>query len=294
MISSPFCERGTMGAYRLLVIDVDGTLLDGQSSLRPRTREAIRRAAAAGVVVTLATGRRLRTARPIAAEVGVAVPLIVHNGALIYDTARGAILYERHLPLAVARGVVEIIVAAGFQPLAYENAFRGERLFVGPAEYDGPHTALYLRNAQDQVERRPHHLLLRAEDGDPVRLAVMDEAGRVQGLAEQLASAPGCRILVNTTALMTRHGGLVLEVLEAACSKGAAVAHLAGYFGIPLQHVIAIGDHYNDQEMLRAVGLGVAVANAPADVREDADYVAPSNEDDGVAHVIERFVLGER
>lgn len=282
-----------MAAYRLLVIDIDGTLLDGRSTLGPRTREALRRAVAGGAIVTLATGRRTHSARSIITELGVGVPVILHNGALIYDTARDEVLYDHHLPLPVAREVVELIVAGGFQPVAYENAFRGERLFAGPPEHDSPLTALYLQNAGDVVVRRPYDVLLGDDDGDPLRLAVMDDAERVQELAARLESIPGCRALVNTTALMTKHGGLVLEVLEADCSKGRALEHLARHFDVPLRQVLAIGDHYNDIEMLRAAGLGVAVANAPAEVLACADYVAPSNEEDGVAHVVERFILRE-
>lgn len=282
-----------MGSYRLLIIDVDGTLLDGRATLSPRTRQALRRAAASGAIVTLATGRRTRSARPIIADLGVDVPVILHNGALIYDTARDLVLYHHPLPLAVARQVVDLLVASGFQPVAYENALRGERLFTGPAEYDNRLTALYLENAGDALVRRPYQTLLSKDDGDPLRLAVMDEVGRVHDLAARLASVAGCRVLVNTTALMAKHHGLVLEVLEADCSKGRAMEHLARYFDVPLAQVIAIGDHYNDVEMLRTAGLGVAVANAPVEVLACADYVAPSNEEDGVAHVIERFVLRE-
>jgi Cof subfamily protein (haloacid dehalogenase superfamily) len=282
-----------MVAYRLLVIDIDGTLLDGRSTLTPRTREAIRRAVGSGAIVTLATGRRTRSARPIIDDLGVTVPVILHNGAIVYDSARDVVLWDRHLPLAVAWCALDTIIASGFQPVVYENAFRGERLFAGPEEYDSPLTALYLRNAGELVERRPHAQLLRDEDGDPVRLAVMDDAARIRDLATRLASAAGCRTVVNTTPTMTRHGGLVLEVLAVDCSKGSAMAFLARHFDVPLAQVLAIGDHNNDVEMLQMAGLGVAVGNAEPAVLACADYVAPSNDDEGVAHVIERFVLGE-
>src|SRR5579883_3276853 len=129
--------------YRLLALDVDGTLLDSRGVLRPRVRAAVRRAAAAGCLVALATGRRFSSAVEVAQQLGLDTPLILHNGAIVRQASTGVVLAETPLPLATARPVAREIVAAGSQVLAFLAGQR-EAVLAGPPELDGELAARYL------------------------------------------------------------------------------------------------------------------------------------------------------
>jgi Cof subfamily protein (haloacid dehalogenase superfamily) len=274
-------------AYRMLVADVDGTLMARNGHVAPRVREAVRVALAAGTLVVLATGRWFRSAQPIARELGLDLPIILHNGALVKDLVTGEVLDHCHLPRAMAEEAIGLIGAYGLQPMVYENAFEGERLLAGPAELDSPFTARYLATKTDHLRRVPlDQLRLTA---DPIQLAVADTAERADPLIADLARGPWQTVTSMTLAVPEAR---FVEVLSPGCSKAQAMARLAASHGVSLAEVVAVGDNYNDLDMLEAAGLGVAMGNAPEGVRARADVVVPPVEDDGLAVAIERYVLG--
>lgn len=270
---------------RLLVLDIDGTLLDPAGQLTPPTVTAVRAAVAAGCVVTLATGRRFRTAKPIADALGLELPILVQNGALIKDSLTGEVLYHRHLDRAAAAVAVEYLWRAGAQPIVYENAFAGERVSTGPAERDNPVSAAYFARNRDYVRSATLEELLPAEP--PLEVAAVDDAGRLRALALGLAH-PDFRLITTT---YTSSAGF-LEVLAAGCSKAAALHDLACRLDVPIAQTMAVGDNLNDLELLAAAGLGVAMGNARPEVQAVARHVTASNAEDGVAAAIARFVLG--
>jgi Cof subfamily protein (haloacid dehalogenase superfamily) len=273
-------------AYRLLVSDVDGTLLDPNSEVTPRVREALRAAAEAGCAVTLATGRSLALARPVAAALGLEVPLILHSGAVIREARSGAVLYDCHLPLEPARAAVAAAIARGLQPLVFENAHRGERVLTGPAEFDNSATRRYLRNKLERCHRLPYREL--PGEHDPLCVTVLGNQDNLRSFRAELETIPGCRGALAVLPAVRSH---LLDILGRGCSKAAALSALASRLGISLAEVIAVGDHANDLEMIRAAGVGVAMGNAPEEVRAVADWVAPPNTEDGLAAVVERFIL---
>jgi len=271
---------------RLLVLDIDGTLLDPSGQLTVPTVAAVRAAVAAGCVVTLATGRRFRTARPIADALGLELPILVQNGALIKDSVTGEVLYHRHLSCAAAAVAIAYLWHAGLQPIVYENAFTGERVFTGPVERDGLVNGTYFA-------RQPDHYL-RSTNLDaliptvaPLEVAAVDDAACVSSVAPGLAH-PDLR-LINTT---YSNGAGFLEVLDAGCSKAVALYELARRLDVPIAQTMAIGDNLNDLELLAAAGIGVAMGNARPEVQAVARYVTSSNAEDGVAAAIARHVLG--
>ncbi|MCL4544364.1 MAG: Cof-type HAD-IIB family hydrolase [Chloroflexi bacterium] len=270
---------------RLLVLDVDGTLLDPNDRITPATQAAVHAAASAGCVVTLATGRRFRAAQPIARTLGLTLPILVQNGALIKHSKSGEVLYHRHLPLVGAHTAITTLWKAGFQPIIFENAFTGERIYSGPSAYDNEVTAPYLLRYQDLLIRRATLEELLPEAA-PLEVSVIDSVERMERLPDQLAIA-GLRTLFT----VLRNGNAFLEVLAENCSKATALSALAAHFDVPIEQTMAVGDNLNDLELLRCAGIGVAMGNAPASVREAARFVTLSNDADGVAHAIEQFVL---
>jgi Cof subfamily protein (haloacid dehalogenase superfamily) len=237
-------------------------------------------------LVTLATGRGPALARPIAPQLGIAAPVILHSGALVQELIGGAILHHTHLPRAAARAAVAVVLAHGLQPLVYENVFRGASILLGPENRDNAATRRYLANKAERCRRLAPAQL--PGETDPLCVSVLGEAAELESLRRDLASAGGCHAAL---AALPALGAHLLDILAEGCSKASALAYLAAARGIPMAEVIAVGDHANDLEMIRAAGLGVAMGNAPPEVRAAAGWVAPSNEEDGLAVVVERFLL---
>lgn len=271
----------------MLVADVDGTLMARNGHVSPRVREAVRAALAEGTLVALATGRWYRSAQPIARELGLDLPIILHNGALVKDLVTGEVLDHCHLPRAMAEQAIGIIRAHGLQPMVYENAFGGELLLTGPAELDSPFTARYLATKTEHLRRVPLADLALADD--PIQLAVADTADRADPLIAELARGPWQTV---TSMTLAAPEARFVEVLSPGCSKARAAARLAAAHGVAMSEVVAVGDNYNDLDLIEAAGLGVAMGNAPEGVRAWADAVVPTVDEDGLAVAIERYLLG--
>jgi Cof subfamily protein (haloacid dehalogenase superfamily) len=272
---------------RLLVLDIDGTLLNPSGQLTEPTIAAVRASVAAGCIVTLATGRRFRTAKPIADALGLELPILVQNGALIKDSLTGEVLYHRHLACVGATLAVEYLWNAGEQPIVYENAFLGEGVYTGPVERDGPINGPYFARNGDY--RRCPTLRELLPSQSPLEVSAVNDAARLTAIAPGLVH-PGFRIITTTYT----SGAGFLEVLDAQCSKAEALHELARRFDVPMAQTMAIGDNLNDLELLAAAGVGVAMGNARPEVQAIARYVTASNAEDGVAQAITRHVTGPR
>ncbi len=269
---------------RLLALDLDGTLVGPDLILRPRTRAAIEAAVRKGVHVALATGRMATSAQPFATELGIHDPIIAYQGALVREMAPpgrrfGRLLVHRPLPAAVARETIRWSREHGFAP----HINHLER-FVIPA--DDPRTDDYssFLGARAEIvpdlERWIRHpvskVLAVGEPGRPMQLLEAARADFV-GRAEVTVSHPE-----------------FLEFLAPGVSKGQAVRWLARRLGIPLDQALAMGDQYNDLEMIAATGHGAAMPSAPAGVQAVARYLAPPLEEEGAAQIIEGLVLAGR
>jgi len=262
--------------YRLVALDLDGTLLGPNLEVHPRDREAIAAAQAAGVHVTLATGRAFPPTREFARDLGIATPLICHQGGLIQDPQTGEVLFEAAIPEDL---YVEAVALAEAQGLDF-SAYAGNEIFLRelrhPPEFYERWFALPRRLVRDlrKLPHPPNKFLITAEP---------EEADRIE--AEWKAHFDGRLQIV-------RSHPLFVEGTPLGVSKGDALARLARHLGVPREAVIAVGDNDNDRSMIRWAGLGAAVATAPEDLKAEADVVAPPQSEGGVAWVMERFVLG--
>ncbi|HHY92043.1 MAG TPA: HAD family phosphatase, partial [Firmicutes bacterium] len=225
----------------------------------------------------LATGRLLADTLPYAQRLGITAPLILHHGALLV-TADRVVLVHQPIPGKAAQGLVAIARELNLSCQAYaggelvvEKITPWTRIYLGYSKVKPvvvPDLAAYVAGGISQFDFL----------GEPEELA----AAHAQ-VAERLAGA------VRTT---SSHPNL-LEVLASGVSKGRALARLAEHLGIPLAATVAVGDGFNDLEMLQAAGLGVAMANAPAAVRAQADYVTAGNNENGVARLITKLLAGK-
>jgi Cof subfamily protein (haloacid dehalogenase superfamily) len=264
------------GGYRLLVLDLDGTVRSRVRGIPPGVRAAVAAAQAGGVRVCVATGRMWRSAEPWVRALGADPPTILYNGGQVLDFAAGRTLYERRLARHAARAALTLVRRdVDVQP----HLYLADRVYV---ERRHPLTDAYaaddgltyevVPSLDDLLEDDPHKILI---IGAPERIDALGGAVRVAGLpVHAVQSEP-----------------VYLEILPPGVSKGAALHAMLDEIGIAPAETIAIGDNWNDVEMIDAAGLGVAMGHAPAGVRARADYVCGTAEEEGVREVIERFVL---
>jgi Cof subfamily protein (haloacid dehalogenase superfamily) len=262
--------------YRLVVTDLDGTLVTSTHEITPRTLAAVRAAQQRGVRVCLATGRMWSSAEPYARRFGADPPAILYNGGLVYDFSKDTVLYRMPLEHEQARAVLEMLREF---PSVVPHLYVNDLVYAaGPSEL----TEQYRRRNGLQVELVGDLVaFLRL---DPMKILII---GTPNDLAAVLAQIRARALPVHAVFSEPTF----LEILPQGSSKGTALEFLAPRLGIALADVIAVGDNLNDLEMIRTAGLGVAMGNAPAEVQSHADYVTATNDNEGLAVVIERFIL---
>ncbi len=273
-------QQTTTNAVQLIVIDLDGTLLNSQQQMTERTEKALKAALEKGVQVMLATGKTVVSGRKLVERLGLKTPGIYSQGAAVYN-ADGTLRFQQTLDPTIARQIITFAEDRGYRMTLY----CGDRLLVRSvtgwlnelhARYGEPQPEAVggLQNVLDSV---PVNKLLAVADGDP---------RRTKALRWQLSmQINGSARLVQTAV------SEVLEILPPGVSKGTALKTLLKDLKIPASAVLAIGDAENDIEMLKMAGIGVAMGNAHASVQAVANHVVASNDADGVAEAVERFVL---
>ena len=285
-------------AISLLALDLDGTLLDSRGQISERNRTAIETAREQGVHVALVTGRRFRDSRPVALELGLDVPLISHNGALTKHAATLQTVSVLPLPVAAAREALRV-----GREVKADALLSDDHEGLGVLVYDhirGDNSAAYRyiswarrihgdeedRNAVEQVPSLEDYL-----DHDPIHLSFSGGCEEMDQLEEVLKSELGATAKILSTKYLEQDFTLI-DIVNAAASKGAGVAATAAELGAMREEIMAVGDNYNDLEMLLFAGTGVVMANAPLTLREIAGlHPTASNREDGVALAIEQFIL---
>jgi 5-amino-6-(5-phospho-D-ribitylamino)uracil phosphatase len=282
----------------MLALDLDGTLLDSRGQVSERNRIAINNARERGVHVALVTGRRFRDSRPIALELGLDVPLISHNGALTKHAATLQTVSVLPLPVDAAREALQIGRRANADALLSDD-HEG----LGVLVYDrirGGNTAAHkyitwasrIHGEAEGGNAVQHVASLEDYLGhDPIHLSFSGGCEEMDQLEETLKTELGATVKVLGTKYIEQDFTL-LDIVNPAASKGAGVAAAAAELGVAREDIMAIGDNFNDLEMLLFAGTGVVMANAPLSLREIAGlHPTASNRDDGVAVAIEQFIL---
>ncbi len=254
--------------YDLVVLDLDGTILDGSFKLDESLVAACRRAIRRGLTVTIATGRMPPAARPYWEAMGITAPVILHNGALVRDPAGARDLFTVTLPAGLPWAVFPIFAGAPVHPLFYQN----DRLYCLQLT---PEIVAYCRDMGVDAEpiSEPESFL---KSSPLVKCLFTGRDDDLRTLREKLAPAVGGRARL----VASRPGHL--ELLPAGVSKGVTLRILAGHLGVPLPRVVAAGDQENDIEMIREAGMGIAMAHSPDEVKAAADRVAPPPEQGGL------------
>jgi Cof subfamily protein (haloacid dehalogenase superfamily) len=284
--------------YRLLALDIDGTLLGGDKRISRRTLAAVAAARTAGVRVVLVTGRRYPAARPIAVQLGAGVPLVLHHGALAVEPHpemdhEGAPLILRCLPLDrdVVRQAVRLGRECGADPVVH-CGFRGEgRLLVAAIAADNTHLRGYVeRGGRDRVQVEDLESEL---PEDPLQVMFAGPLRAMLELYPRLLAGLGARAKVERT-LYPGHEMGFLDVLHPQVSKGEALEFLRARWSLAREETMAIGDNWNDHDMLTGAGRGLIMGNADPALHELGLEVLPTNDQDGVAVAIEKYVLAQK
>ena len=275
-------------AIRLLAIDIDGTLVDHQFQVSSANLRALQRAHQAGVEVVLVTGRRHQFALPIAQKLGFDLWLISSNGAITRSLS-GEIFHCDLLPAATARDLI-----------AHMEPFRGNLVLTFDREGKGAlaleRTDELTSHIQRWVENNLQYIefvvpIERALVADPIQVMFCGTIARMQVAEEQLRAA---HLADRITVLKTRYDArdlIIIDVLNQGCSKGHALERWAGHRGLRREEVMAIGDNYNDVEMLEFAGVPVIMGNARDDLKQNGWRVTLSNEQNGVAVAVEEVLF---
>ncbi len=285
---------------KLLALDLDGTTLNSGGGVPDANRKAIRAAEDMGVLVTIATGRRFRDAQPVGIDLELNAPLITHNGAL----------------LKYANTLETVAVSLLSSETSFEIV-RAGRTYGGDALVStDPHglgTLLYDRVSEQNLPLQKYiswstRLHGTGEDRSIKHVSSLEDiihehevvhisfSGGCQAMDELIAglrSELGSSVTILTT-VYPKLDFTLIDILPPDASKGHGVAKLAAINGITHGNVMAIGDNFNDVEMLQFAGTPVVMGNADARLREKPEfYTTLSNDDAGVAAAIERFILNE-
>jgi Cof subfamily protein (haloacid dehalogenase superfamily) len=266
----------------LIASDVDGTLLDDDENVTPRTRAAVHAAVAAGAHFVLATGRPPRWVPQVVEALGIAPMSVCANGAVIYDSATDRILSARTLSPDVLAELAEVatrvIPGSG---LAVER--------VGRSAHDAATPQFVSSPGYEHAWLNPDNTEVSFEDllsAPAIKLLIRKAGARSADMFATLSKHIG----IQGDMTYSTNNGLI-EVLPLGISKATGVAELAGPLGIAAGDVVAFGDMPNDVPMISWAGLGVAMGNAHPEVIEAADEVTTPNTDDGLARVLERWWL---
>ena len=264
---------------RLIATDLDDTLLNERSALTGRSLAALRAAMDMGCGVSLSSGRMLEAMLPFAEQIGVNAPMLLYNGAMIYDHNTDETLYAARVPRALALDIVRLIEDEGF----YVQLYPGKGYFCSEIR---DCTRAYAK--QINVEATPVHMpmarWLEEHPSDMQKMLIIDTpdgADRIQALLGEAFPKGACYL---------KSKAHYLEIAPEGVNKGQSLAFLAKHLGLTPDEVMAFGDGQNDVPMLEYAGFGYAMANACPEALTCTPFIAPPNTEDGVAQVIERYL----
>jgi hypothetical protein len=277
--------------FRLLALDVDGTLLDRAGHLRPATARAVARAAEAGIRPVLCTGRRYRRALPIAEELGLDAPLVCNSGALVKASGDHRTLWRADLDPDLVAGLLALFADRDEVVVSFtDRSPDGADFLVARDPTGRPLADDYLG------QNRPHAHVDPAWHEEPGRygphyhICVIGHRDAMLDAQRAVETRFAGRV---TTFVQRspRYLGTMCETLSRDASKWSALLHLADLWGIDRREIVAVGDDMNDVPMIRGAGLGVAMGHAPDAVKAVADHVTRDEENDGLARFVDDVLL---
>lgn len=264
--------------FKMVAFDMDGTLLSSDHQLSSRTITAVRLIADAGILILLATGRMTSAVKKHLDKLGTSGLVVSHNGALVNNVKTGEIYHHRTISKNVISKVLELL--KGKKTIVHFNF--GDHIYFTK---NNPYSKQY---SQDLEVSLTYSSSFSNLEGEPTSILLMDTK---DVLKELLA------ILINdlnqsfsSTIMPWKNDVWWLQILPTKTSKGRGVLQAAVFLNITPKEIISFGDNYNDMDMLQNTGLGIAMGNAVPELKQIADFVTVSNQEDGVALVLETLL----
>lgn len=288
--------------YKLVAIDLDGTLLNSYGEVSTKTKESIKKAVEKGVEVVLASGRPISSVEDLANDLSANHYLISGNGAIVYDMHKKEIVYDNFLKKDQVLQIIQICEENSI----YYNIYTENEVLTKSLNYN---TLFYhSENTHKQEEKRTNINIVddvygyvqKTEDDHFLKITVCDESRVVfNNILKKLELVPNIDVLdvSHMSKKIIRNG--TDEVLVEYCyteitnqnvHKWSAMEFIIKDMGITPEEVIAIGDNVNDKEMIEGAGLGVAMGNATDQIKEIANITVSTNNEDGVSEVFENYI----
>ncbi|UFJ39098.1 Cof-type HAD-IIB family hydrolase [Brevibacillus humidisoli] len=261
---------------KLVAIDIDGTLLDRDSQLHQDTVDTLQAVRKAGIQVVLASGRTYRSTAMIAEQVGLEIPIVAYNGAFVARPGEEQPLWKRPLPLTKAQMFLREAEAMG----CYVKVYVDDHLYVQAAteetiRFSAIHQVDYTEVGVGQLSRI---------DVAPMKIVIIDEPERIDQLYHRFQ---------HWTAIfsMIRDSPRGIEIVHKGVNKSIGIGKLLPLMGLTWVQIMAIGNEQNDLEMVTAAAVGVAMGNASTRLKQEADVITLSNDEQGVARVLQQMLL---
>ena len=275
--------------YKLIALDIDGTLLTTRGEITARTSKALNQAKQLGVQIVLVTGRRFNSARELVLRLDLDIPLVSHNGALTKNIETLEIVDFHPLDTETAREVIHFGRQHGVDMICNDYPHGLGTMVIEGISPGNKALHRYLNLYRSSVVEVPD--LLSYVQSPPIQLTVSGRCDPTDGFEVKLREAMGEQVRIFKTRYRA-YDLTILDVLSLTASKGESLAAVAARHGVAREEVMAVGDNHNDLTMLRYAGLGVVMGNAEDELKQMGFEQTASNEEDGVALAIEKFIIG--
>lgn len=288
--------------YKLVTIDVDGTLLDMSGNVSDYTRKVFNKAKEKGVEIVLASGRPIKSTLSIAAELGIDNYIISGNGSILLDVKNDEYLFEGFLDNET---VFEIAKFCELNSIYY-NIYTTEEIVCNQIKYNT--IFYYTENIYKPMDKRTdinlventYEYIKKLDDPKFLKITIADESKKIfNNIIKKLRQSYDLAILDTSymSRKIIRQGSFNIEInyfyteiTNKNINKWAAISELIKKMNIQKEQVIGIGDNFNDIEMIQNSGIGVSMENSADEIKNVSDYVTEDNNNDGVAKAIEKFI----
>lgn len=261
---------------RLAALDLDGTLLTDDHVVTDRSCETLQELSGQGVVVVLISGRMHRAIQPISDQIGLENPIISYNGGMVKHPRTEEMIHHTPIPAAEAMALVEY----GDQKGLHLNFCLNDQLFIKEYNQWGE-----LYENRTGVPATALGDLRELDGEEPTKMQILDTPEKIDLLLTECKAEFAERLYV------TRTQAEYIEFMNPQVSKGRALQALADQLEIPNNQIVAFGDGYNDESMMKIAGFCVAMGNSVDEIKAIADYTTETNQNDGVALAVEQLLL---
>ena len=269
--------------YKMIVVDMDGTLLNDKKQVSDENRCALDNASKNGVKIVISTGRIFKSAQIYAKMIGIKTPIIASNGAYIREKDKDKVIYQKLMDKDKLYFIIDTLQKAGMSMhlFTFDTIFTPELIYFSKNyskwnESIAPDDRVKIIVTEDLKEV--------VKNNDIIKIvAFCEDCTKLREVREYLKD--------NLKLSIASSANFNFEIMEEGTSKGNAVKYLADLFKIPRDEIICAGDNENDLSMIEYAGLGIAMGNATPELKEKADYITLTNEENGIAAFIIKFIL---